>query len=297
MIDLLVGSRLVTSDDGVVELAHEAVVRAWPRLRRWLDDDLEGQQILHHLTVAADSWNSLGRPDSELYRGVRLATALDWQERATVALTEIESEFLGASQHLSEAELRAVENQARYQVRVNRRLRGALTAAALLLAGALIAGVVAVRQAEEADRQTAAAERAAVRELARRVGTRALLVEGISHSLLLAAQGVRLDNSPETRANLLAALNKRPLLVRSFQAAGAGDLGAFSISPDGTRVVAGGKDATCHLYETESGRAVTSYAFVPHPATQLSGNVGGIGVGGGVSAIPSSPRTAATWRR
>ncbi|WP_328519278.1 nSTAND1 domain-containing NTPase [Kribbella sp. NBC_00359] len=286
LIDLLVGSRLVTSDDGVVELAHEAVARAWPRLRHWLDDDLEGQRILHHLTIVADSWNSLGRPDSELYRGARLAKALDWRESATVALTEIEGEFLAASQHLSEAELRAAENQARYQVRVNRRLRGALSAAALLLAGTLIAGVVAVRQAEQADQQAAAAEQAAVRELARRIGPLALLTEGISHSLLLAAQAVRLDDSPQTRANLLAALNKHPLLVRSFKAAGAGDLGAFSISPDGTRVVAGGKDARCYLYETESGRDIASFAFVAHPGTQLSGHVGGIGVGGGVFCYP-----------
>lgn len=286
LLDLLVSSRLVTSDDGVVELVHEAVARAWPRLRHWLDDDLEGQQILHHLTIVADSWNSLGRPDSELYRGVRLAKALDWRESATVPLTEIESEFLAAGQHLSEAELRAVENQARYQVRVNRRLRGALAAAALLLAGTLIVGVVAVRQAEQADQQAAAAEQAAVRELARRVGARALLTEGISHSVLLAAQGVRLDDSPETRVNLLAVLNKRPLLVRSSPAAGAGDLGAISISRDGTRVVAGGKDATCNLYETESGREIASFAFVAHPDTQVRGHVGGTGVGGGVSCYP-----------
>ena len=69
----------MTSDDGVVEIAHEALARAWPRLRGWLDDDVEGQRILHHLTGAADAWDALGRPDSELYRGVRLAQALEWQ--------------------------------------------------------------------------------------------------------------------------------------------------------------------------------------------------------------------------
>jgi len=61
MIDLLAGARLVTSDEGVVELAHESLARAWPRLRGWLDDDLEGQQILHHLARTADSWDGLGR--------------------------------------------------------------------------------------------------------------------------------------------------------------------------------------------------------------------------------------------
>ena len=81
------GARLVTSDDGVVELAHEAVARAWPRLRAWLDDDVEGQRILRHLTVAADTWEAMGRPESELYRGVRLTNALDWRERARPRLS------------------------------------------------------------------------------------------------------------------------------------------------------------------------------------------------------------------
>ena len=76
LIDLLVGSRLVTSDAGVVEIAHEALARAWPRLRTWLDEDMEGQRIRQHLTAAADGWDTLGRPDSELYRGVRLTQAL-----------------------------------------------------------------------------------------------------------------------------------------------------------------------------------------------------------------------------
>ena len=83
MIDVLVGSRLVTSDEGVVEIAHEALAREWPRLRDWLEEDVEGQRILHHLASAADSWDALGRPDSELYRGVRLAKALDWRARTT----------------------------------------------------------------------------------------------------------------------------------------------------------------------------------------------------------------------
>ena len=100
LIDLLISARLVTSDDGVVELAHEALARAWPRLRGWLDDDLEGQQILHHLTQVADSWDSLNRPDSELYRGVRLAKALQWRDQASPDLTATEQDFLLSLIHI-----------------------------------------------------------------------------------------------------------------------------------------------------------------------------------------------------
>ena len=62
----------MTSDGDTVGLAHEALVRAWPRLSSWLDDDVEGQRIFGHLVAAAETWDQMGRPDSELYRGVRL---------------------------------------------------------------------------------------------------------------------------------------------------------------------------------------------------------------------------------
>ena len=73
LIDQMVAARLVTSDADAIELAHEAVVRAWPRLRGWLEDDLEGQRTRHHLTQAAEDWAGSGFQDSDLYRGTRLA--------------------------------------------------------------------------------------------------------------------------------------------------------------------------------------------------------------------------------
>ena len=94
LVDLLVDARLVTSDDGVIELSHESLARAWPRLRGWLDDDADGQRILRHLSGASEAWDSMGRPDTELYRGVRLRTTLEWRERTHPTLTSTERDFL-----------------------------------------------------------------------------------------------------------------------------------------------------------------------------------------------------------
>ena len=58
LLDLLVRGRLVTSADGGFDLAHEALVRAWPRLRVWLDEDRVGQQIRRHLAMAAAGWEA-----------------------------------------------------------------------------------------------------------------------------------------------------------------------------------------------------------------------------------------------
>ena len=53
LLDLLVRSRLVTVQAGHYEVAHEALVRGWPRLRAWLEEDAAGQRIRRHLAVAA----------------------------------------------------------------------------------------------------------------------------------------------------------------------------------------------------------------------------------------------------
>jgi WD40 repeat protein/DNA-binding SARP family transcriptional activator len=206
LIELLVSARLVTSDDGVVELAHEALARAWPRLRVWLDDDVEGQRIFRHLAGAADSWDGMGRPDSELYRGVRLSQAVEWRDRARADLTPIEVEFLDAAQRLAETERRSAEDRARHRARSNRRARIMLAGVVVLLVGAVGAGLIAMRQAERADTATTAAD-------ARRVAGLALDADDFDLSLLLAVEAVRLYDSPDTRANLLDVLSRSPGLL------------------------------------------------------------------------------------
>ena len=203
LLELLVTARLVTSDDATVELAHESLVQAWPRLRSWLDDDVEGQRVMRHLALTADGWDNMGRPDSELYRGARLAQALDWRARVDPDLTPAERAFLDTSAEREQSETRAVAERARHQARQNRRLRGLLAGAAVLLVVAMLAGVLAARQARRADRAAVVAERNAVAADARRVGAQALVSEDLDHSFLLAVEAVRLDDTPDTRANLL----------------------------------------------------------------------------------------------
>jgi WD40 repeat protein/DNA-binding SARP family transcriptional activator len=258
LIDLLVASRLVTSDDGVVEIAHEALARAWPRLRAWLDDDIEGQRILHHLTSAADAWDTLGRPDSELYRGVRLAQTLDWRARNDTVVTSTETAFLDAAEEVAETEQRSAAERARQQARLIYRLRGVLAGATVLLVAALIAGALAVRQADRADTNAAAAVAAETTAEARRVGALALTTDDIDESMLLAVAGVRLNDTAETRSSLLAALGRHPELMASTQMAGA-PVVFFDVSPDGRTVAT--YDTTNHvrLYEIGTGELLREF--------------------------------------
>jgi hypothetical protein len=79
------------------EVAHEALIRGWPRLRRWMDEDRAALQAHHRLAEAAREWRRFARDDSGLYRGARLAEALDLRDQRAADLNESERAFLEAS--------------------------------------------------------------------------------------------------------------------------------------------------------------------------------------------------------
>jgi WD40 repeat protein/DNA-binding SARP family transcriptional activator/energy-coupling factor transporter ATP-binding protein EcfA2 len=273
LMERLVAARLVTIDDGVAELAHEAIARAWPRLQGWLDDDVDGQRILHHLTATADGWDALGRPETELYRGVRLARALGLQDQRHASLNAIETDFLAASREAEQVAERSAAEHARRQAVLIRRLRLVLAGAVVLLGFALGAGGYAVVQSDRAARNADEARHTAVSADARRVGTRSQLTEDISLSLLLAAAGARLDDSPETRVNLLAALGKQPHLVRSAPPGG-GYVEVMDVSPDGRWIASSDDQNRMHLYDATTNRLLRSYDAGRPPEDELASILG-----------------------
>ena len=74
----LTDARLLTVSDGEVEVSHEALLREWPRYRGWLEEDRVGRRLHAHLTAEPREWDARGRDAGDLYRGARLAAALDW---------------------------------------------------------------------------------------------------------------------------------------------------------------------------------------------------------------------------
>jgi len=133
----LTAARLLTAGEGHVEVAHEALLREWPRLQGWLEEDAAGRQVRLHLVGAVADWGRRGREPGDLYRGARLAAALDWAAEHQVELNAAERAFLDESREASERE---VERQRR----MNRRLRMLLAGAAALLVVAIAAGGFAV---------------------------------------------------------------------------------------------------------------------------------------------------------
>jgi WD40 repeat protein/pimeloyl-ACP methyl ester carboxylesterase len=231
VLAILTESRLLTASDGTVEVAHEALLGEWPRLRAWLEEDVQGRRLHHHLIQAASEWDEGGRDEAEFYRGARLAAALEWTAEHQIELNQLEREFLAESREASE--------RATMQIRrTNRRLRIFLALAAVLLAGALVGGAVALVQRSRAREAEANARQAALAADAQRLGAQAVVDPSLDRSLLLARAGVSLTDSVETRSSLLGALLRSPAAIRQARGGGA-RLQSMAIDPSGQLLAAG----------------------------------------------------------
>ena len=247
----LADARLLTVSDGEVELSHEALLREWPRYRAWLEEDRIGRRVHAHLSAAARDWEERGRDGADLYRGARLASALEWRAGREPELNDTERAFLDAS--------RAAVGRAQ------RGLRMMLAAVVCLLAVAVVGAAVALDQRGSARTEARVAE-------AQRLGVQALSEPRLDRSLLLARQGVALDQSPATRGYLSDALLRSPAAIRVM--AGAGNpLTALDLSPDGRTLAAGDNRGNVLFFDAATGRrasapyralrAVTALQFSP----------------------------------
>ncbi|MEU8545765.1 hypothetical protein AB0C81_01950 [Streptomyces roseoverticillatus] len=101
LLKRLTDARLVVvDDDGEAQLCHDSLLHAWPRLRDWINEDLDGLLVRRRLGDAADAWAEAGRPASGLYAGKHLAaarslTAGDGREH--LPMRPVEQDFLAAS--------------------------------------------------------------------------------------------------------------------------------------------------------------------------------------------------------
>jgi DNA-binding SARP family transcriptional activator/WD40 repeat protein len=236
VLAVLAADRLVTIGGGEVEVAHEALLREWPRLRSWLEEDADGRRLHRHLIHAAREWQGSGDP-AELYRGARLASSLDWAASHDSELNDLERQFLDESRTASERE-------AERQRRTNRRLRALLAGVGVLLVAAVVAGVIAISERQGAREAATVAD-------AERLGAEALNEERLDHALRLASAGVALDDSVATRSNLLSTLLRSPAAIGVLS--GDGDpIRSRALSANGGTLALGDDDGTVTLFDTET---------------------------------------------
>ena len=79
MLHQLTDARILTTTENDVEVAHEAVLREWPRLRELIEDDRRGLATCQLITAQAVTWGEGGRLADDLLR------ARAWRPRSSIA--------------------------------------------------------------------------------------------------------------------------------------------------------------------------------------------------------------------
>jgi WD40 repeat protein len=227
--DLAAARLIVLAEDGV-DLAHEALISAWPRLHGWLHADRETLRLHRQLTEDSAIWDSLGRDAGALYRGARLAA---WHSRDTQRLNPLERAFLVASRDRAVREVSARR----------RRLRAALAA---LTAGVVAMGVLAGYAVAQARRANEQRDLALSRQLV--ANARAQLQVDHEVALMLAMRAYDAKPTVEAQAVLRQAVVESRL--RAVMSTGQGQALGVAFSPDGTRVAVSGADGSVRFWAT-----------------------------------------------
>ncbi|MFJ5307348.1 helix-turn-helix domain-containing protein [Streptomyces sp. NPDC088350] len=253
VLERLVRARLLTLDQDTVDLAHEALITGWPRLRAWVDADRERLRAHRRLTEAATAWTGLGQDPGALYRGTRLAAAEEAfaGDGRRAELTPTEAEFLTES-------LAARDREQHLAARTTRRLRSLVAGlTALLLVACAAAGVALEQRATARSERTAAVSRQITAEAERLRGTDApSQTEDVSLAAQLDIASYRMRRSTQTYTSLVSAANATLFAELSDQSRSLGmggyatNNGRVSYDAHRGRLVLAGDDGLVRLWDT-----------------------------------------------
>lgn len=286
LLEQLVRARLITIDGQNVEVAHEALIRRWPRLHNWVSGNRDRLRFERRLADDALEWSEeLERDPGALYQGARLAQAIEWSQFNDVVLSPLSLEFLESSRALAEREEREKEERRQHELRQQRILaeeqsrraeeaeaaearQRRLTRIALgILVVALIAAVSAVFFGVESRNNARLALESSRVALSRQLLTQSATVLDSQYdlALLLGSEALNTSTTSETKGMLNYELIYNPYLT-TYLRAHADEVHPIKFIANGRLLASGSDDGQIILWDMEKREP----AFPPLEAHQYA---------------------------
>ncbi len=264
-----------SEQEETVEVVHEALIRNWGQLRKWMEVDREFRTWQEQLRSAKKQWEENHRDQGSLLRGAALLKA---EEKLQERPEDLEAEklFIQESiqdrdrlqqqeeerkEQLAKAQKEALEaSQAReaQQKQANKKLRIGAIFLSVLSVAAIAAAVGAWYQTKQAQKQTIQAQLNLADSLGRT--SKALLTEGKDLDAFLEAirAGKILQKYRAKDPQVLGALigNIYEGRERNRLLGHGSPVYSVSISNDGKTIVSGSWDNTIKVWNRETGELI-----------------------------------------
>ncbi|MCK8678414.1 nSTAND1 domain-containing NTPase [Streptomyces lichenis] len=243
VLDRFVARRLLIIDDGV-EIAHEALIAAWPELRDWLDAGRGARLVAQQVSADAREWDQSGRPGADLYSATRLEAARQWRQNHPADSGKLTRAFIDASVRRS-----------RHRVQL---VWGTIAVLVALLCVAATLSLVTSHQASDLERQRNEAQS---RSLA--VQSSILRSKDVNLARQLALVAYRISPTVEARSALMEATALAPA-VRMLGGDRRRIMYAVGIHPGG-RVVAAASQGSVRLWDVSAASRPRALPPAPGP--------------------------------
>ena len=239
VVEVLTDDRLLTLSEGSVEVAHEALLREWPRLRSWIDEDRERIRIHRSLRAAAKDWLAHDRNEDWLYRGSHLLEAREWEQHGGLGLAGDEREFLAASR----------AHARRDRTARRRRVAVAFAALASALVVITLVAIEAINQRHDAEGQRNLT-------LSSKLALEAERLVNSDPELGVRLALTALDTAPTDEAEVALRQTTNAFYPYTELQADSVRASTAAYSPDGSRLVTGGDDGVATVWDAVTHRRV-----------------------------------------